>query len=260
MTTGHPGHPGREEFKKLRARGVPRREAAQQVGVNPRTAKDWDNGVLRTGNTRVYPDGQRVNYTTGTVTMSGVIIKAPVGLKSLEKKLHPRFLSLSERERIRDLHAAGQSLRAIGRALGRPASTVSRELRSNSGTAGYHPYAAHWAAATRRSRRAVDGHVQHTSCGKHHDLRGSPKSGWRKLRHRPPQLQRVWRRVRPVRTAAWTPVSVPLAPVRTRAVRNHQRSINDNLLINSQKDYRLSAPATREELHEGPALSQPAPL
>nr|WP_181788352.1 IS30 family transposase [Streptomyces phytophilus] len=84
--------------------------------------------------------------------MSGVIIKAPVSLKSLEKKLHQRFLSLSERERIRDLHAAGQSLRAIGRALGRPASTVSRELRSNSGTAGYHPYAAHRAAAARRPR------------------------------------------------------------------------------------------------------------
>ncbi|GGQ50379.1 hypothetical protein GCM10010279_69530 [Streptomyces mutabilis] len=152
MTTGHLGHPRREEYKQLRARGVSRREAAQQVGVNPRTAKDWDNGVHKSRNGRLYPDGRRVNYTTGTVTMSGVINKAPVSLKALEKKLHPRFLSLSDRERIRDLHAAGQSLRAIGRALGRPASTISRELRNNSGTSGYHPYAAHRAAASRRPR------------------------------------------------------------------------------------------------------------
>ncbi|MER7701265.1 IS30 family transposase [Streptomyces sp. NPDC096095] len=87
--------------------------------------------------------------------MSDVIITArvrPVGLKSLEKKLHPRFLSLAERERIRDLRDAGQSLRAIGRALGRPASTISRELRNNSGAVGYLPYAAHRASAARRPR------------------------------------------------------------------------------------------------------------
>ncbi|MEU3498997.1 IS30 family transposase [Kitasatospora cineracea] len=87
--------------------------------------------------------------------MSDVIIPAParpVSLKSLEKKLHPRLLSLSEHERIRDLRAAGQSMRAIGRALGRSASTISRELRSNSGSAGYHPYAAHRASAARRPR------------------------------------------------------------------------------------------------------------
>ncbi|WP_445276253.1 IS30 family transposase [Streptomyces sioyaensis] len=155
MKFGHQRHPRREEYERLRARGVSRREAAEQAGVHPRTAKDWDYGVRKSGNGRVYPDGRRVNYTTGTVTMSGVIIAAPVrpvSLKALEKKLHPRFLTLSERERIRDLHAAGQSLRAIGRALGRPASTISRELRANSGITGYHPYAAHRAAAARRPR------------------------------------------------------------------------------------------------------------
>ncbi|WP_285740817.1 IS30 family transposase [Kitasatospora phosalacinea] len=116
---------------------------------------DWDWGIRKSNNSRIYPDGRRVDYTTGTVTMSDVITTAPVkqvSLKSLEKKLHPRLLSLSERERIRDLRSAGQSLRAIGRALGRPASTISRELRRNSVAAGYHPYAAHRAAAARRPR------------------------------------------------------------------------------------------------------------
>jgi IS30 family transposase len=155
VKVGHLGHPGREEYTQLRARGVSRREAAERVGVHVRTAKDWDYGVRKFGSGRVYPDGRRVDYATGTVTMSGVIMKTPVGpvsLKSLEKKLHPRFLTLSERERIRDLRAAGQSLRAIGRVLGRPASTISRELRNNSGTVGYHPYMAHRVAAARRPR------------------------------------------------------------------------------------------------------------
>ncbi|MFC5260425.1 IS30 family transposase [Streptomyces cinereospinus] len=133
-----------------------RREAARRTGVNERTAKDWDNGVRKSRNGRAYPDGRRVNYTTGTVTMSGVIMTAhqvrQVSLKALEKKLHARFLTVSERERIRDMRAAGHSLRAIGRALGRPASTISRELRANSGISGYHPYAAHRAAAARRPR------------------------------------------------------------------------------------------------------------
>jgi IS30 family transposase len=76
----------------------------------------------------------------------------PVGLTALDKRLHPRFLTLAEREEIRDLRAAGQSLRAIGRALGRPASTVKREIDTNSGAGGYQPYAAHRAAAARRPR------------------------------------------------------------------------------------------------------------
>jgi IS30 family transposase len=40
-------------------------------------------------------------------------------------------LELEERERLAVLKAEGLSLRAIARALGRAASTVSRELRRN---------------------------------------------------------------------------------------------------------------------------------
>ncbi|WP_407917755.1 IS30 family transposase [Kitasatospora sp. NE20-6] len=82
----------------------------------------------------------------------GGVTTAPVGLTALEKQLHPRFLTLAEREEIRDLHTAGRSLRAIGRTLGRPASTVKRELDANFGNDGYQPYAAHRAAAARRPR------------------------------------------------------------------------------------------------------------
>ncbi|MDH6135364.1 hypothetical protein P3T37_004779 [Kitasatospora sp. MAA4] len=144
-------HPGRNEYEQLRAAGVARRAAARQIGVNERTAKDWDWGVKKTRTTRTYTDGRRVDYTAGTVTMGGVTT-APVGLRALEQQLHPRFLTLAEREQIRDLQALGQSLRAIGRALGRPASTVKREIDANAGSEGYRPYAAHRAAAARRPR------------------------------------------------------------------------------------------------------------
>jgi len=61
------------------------------------------------------------------------------GLHALEKQLHPRFLTLAERERIRDLRCAGHSLRAVGRALGRPASAILREIRANSTGDQYRP-------------------------------------------------------------------------------------------------------------------------
>ncbi len=147
---GRRRHPRRGEYERLRARGVPQRRAAEQVGVNLRTARDWDRGVRKSKNARTYPGGLRVDYAAGTATMGGVT--SPAGLAALEKQLHPRFLTLAEREQVRDLRAAGQSLRAIGRALGRPASTVLREIRANSGRDGYQPYAAHRAAAARRPR------------------------------------------------------------------------------------------------------------
>ncbi|WP_420833766.1 transposase, partial [Streptomyces sudanensis] len=144
-------HPRRDEYERLRATGTSQSEAARRVGVNERTARDWDWGVKKTATTRTYVDGRRVDYATGTATMCGVTT-ASVGLTALDKQLHPRFLTLAEREQIRDLRAAGHSLRAIGRALGRPASTIKREIDANAGREGYQPYAAHRAAAARRPR------------------------------------------------------------------------------------------------------------
>ena len=143
-------HPRRGEYERLRAQGVPRRTAAGRVGVNERTAKDWDDGVRKSRNTRTYPNGLRVDYAAGTITM--VDVNASTELPALDKQLHPRFVSLAEREQIRDLRAVGHSLRAIGKALGRPASTILREIRANSVDGSYRPYAAHRAAAARRPR------------------------------------------------------------------------------------------------------------
>jgi IS30 family transposase len=130
---------------------VSQQRAAQQVGVNVRTARDWDGGVRKTSTSRTYRDGLRVDYAAGTATMTGVNTVSPA-LSVLDKQLHPRFLSLTEREQIRDLLGEGLSLRAIGARLGRPASTVLREIRANSVEGSYRPYAAARRSAARRAR------------------------------------------------------------------------------------------------------------
>ena len=145
-------HPARAAYTALRATGVSQHAAATQVGVNVRTARDWDHGVRRSRNSRFYPDGRRVDYTTGRTTMESMTSPLP-GLALVEQALHPRFLSLAEREQIADLRRAGQSLRAIGRALGRDASTIKREIDRNATAGGtYQPHAAHRCAAARRPR------------------------------------------------------------------------------------------------------------
>ncbi|MGW0433860.1 IS30 family transposase [Micromonospora sp. NPDC003197] len=140
-------HPRRDEYESLRRQGVARRRAAEQVGVNERTAKDWDWGVRKTRNSRTYPDGRRVDYNTGVSTQVSPSVTA------LDKELHSRFLSLAERETIADMRRVGESLNAIGRALGRPASTIKREIDNHTGEDGvYRPYAAHRAWAASRPR------------------------------------------------------------------------------------------------------------
>jgi transposase, IS30 family len=143
------GHPGRAEYDRLRAAGASRRAAAAAVGVHLRTAGDWDQGIRKIGDARLHPDGRRVDYA------SGVITHQPVPAV-LEAVLHPRFLTLPEREQIADLRAGGASIRAVAAALGRPPSTISRELARTADPdhpdAGYRPYAAHRAAATGRAR------------------------------------------------------------------------------------------------------------
>jgi IS30 family transposase len=74
----------------------------------------------------------------------------------LERPLDPRFLSLQERETIRDLNAAGASVRSIAAVLQRSPSTVSREITRNGHPGvGYQPYAAQRQAASRRARPKI---------------------------------------------------------------------------------------------------------
>ncbi|MFV0634290.1 IS30 family transposase [Demequina sp.] len=127
-----------------------RKDAAAQVGVNERTARDWDKGVRRLGRARLYPDGRRIDYKTGVTTYESA--GAQPSISVIEADLHPRFLTLLEREKIADMRREGKSLRAIGRALVRPASTIKRELDSYSVDGKYRPHAAQRAWSASRSR------------------------------------------------------------------------------------------------------------
>ena len=162
------GHPGRVEYDRLRAAGVRRRDAAARVGVHERTARDWDHGIRKIGNARLHADGRRIDYTTGVIT---TVAASGPSLAAVEAELHPRFLTVTERERIADLRRQGASLRAIGRALDRPASTVKREIDARSVGGVYQPHRAQraWAKSRPRpkeSKLAQDGRLREYVAGK----------------------------------------------------------------------------------------------
>lgn len=147
---GTSGHPGRAEYERLRAAGVRRRDAAAQAGVHERTAQDWDQDIRQIGHSRLRADGRLIDYTSGVTTI--VAATSEPSVAAVEAELHPRFLTVTERELIADMRREGRSLRAIGRALGRPASTVKREIDARSVDGLYRPHRAQRAWAKSRSR------------------------------------------------------------------------------------------------------------
>ncbi len=148
--TGTTGHPGRAEYDRLRVAGVRRRDGAARIGVNERTARDWDRGIRKIGDARLHADGRRVDYKTGVTTI--VPVSSEPSVAAVEATLHPRYLTVTERELIADMHRQGDSFRAIGRALGRPASTVKREIDTRSVNGVHRPHHAQRAWATSRPR------------------------------------------------------------------------------------------------------------
>ena len=65
-------------------------------------------------------------------------------------------LTADERDQLADLRSTGRSLRAIARALGRAASTISREIKRNALDGGaYRPHVADGAYMLRRQRASV---------------------------------------------------------------------------------------------------------
>lgn len=147
--------PRKSEYLALRQAGHTQESAATKVGAHVRTCRDWEHGITRSNNIRTYPDGRRVDSNTGITTIDDVSTLTPLRstLVDLGQELHPRFLTLAERERIADLLRDGRSFRSIGQVLSRPASTISREVKHFSGDDGiYYPYAAHRHAAEQRPR------------------------------------------------------------------------------------------------------------
>lgn len=154
LKTSRLPHPAAEKFFKLRAKGIPRKEAARRVGVSYQAAYRWDNGIKKLGIGTVYPDG-RVTPVPPKPLFSGTIriVQRPHGdIIPIPEQVSPRFLSLTERELIADLYRTGTTLTAIGERLGRHKSTVKREIDRYGVNGEYHAYHAHHRAAENRSR------------------------------------------------------------------------------------------------------------
>ena len=149
----------RQEFLRLRREGVSRRAAARALGIEAHQASDWDKGIHVFSKGRIYPDGRVVLYRPEEVLAN---VRNPrtawgqgerVPLARVEQVIHARYLSLLEREQLKDLVAAGLSIRQIAQAMGRSPSTISRELRRNTvARGGYLPHTAHRLSVKRRER------------------------------------------------------------------------------------------------------------
>lgn len=130
-------HAERAKFFELIAHGVGFRAAARIVGVNYRTTKVWRHGE------------REKKPGTGAIP--------PMRPRSYRASLSSRFLSEKDRIFIADSLRAGWSLRRIAAEMGRPASTISREVRRNRHprSGDYRPYAAHDRAVARLPRPKV---------------------------------------------------------------------------------------------------------
>lgn len=134
------------------AEGVAVRDAARSAGVAVNTARDWVQGVRKSNGARIYPDG-RTTPASGRYCWSVPKKMITDGRASLRMS-GGRYLGLDERLYIAQQHLAGVSMTAIGTALGRSTSTISREVKLNTdpGTGVYGPHRAHQAAAVTRLR------------------------------------------------------------------------------------------------------------
>ena len=147
------------KFLRLRAAGVPRADAAHQLGIEQHQAMDWDRGIRSFAKGRIYPDGRVVLYNQDEILAN---VRRPrttwaqgehIRLDRVEQVIDARYLSLREREHIKDLASQGLSLRRIASQLGRAPSTISRELQRNTtGRGHYLPHTAHRLSVKRRLR------------------------------------------------------------------------------------------------------------
>ena len=125
----------RVRYIELSRRGMNNAEICRLLGISRKTGSDWRNGY------------QKKDPGTGVVRRYAPIAEVR------ESFVSARFLSEQERVTIADLRRTGSSIRSIAQATGRSPSTISRELRRNTGKAGrYRPFHAHTLARNRRSR------------------------------------------------------------------------------------------------------------
>ena len=150
----------RDRFLELIAAGWSAARAARQVGVHPRTGRDWRAGIRKTRNTRIHPDGLVVDYTTGTRYTTAMPARA-------DTVTSDRHLSLDDRLAIADGLVNQHTRTRIARGIGRDKSTVSREIRAHSVEGIYLPHQAHRDATAARARPKTSKLVTDTRLREH---------------------------------------------------------------------------------------------
>jgi IS30 family transposase len=93
--------------------------------------------------------GAAIDRDSGTVHWH---IKQRGGIEPRARVRSERHLTLADREEISRGLVAGRSLRSVARELGRPASTISREVQRNGGPQAYRAAAAEHSAWARAAR------------------------------------------------------------------------------------------------------------
>ena len=97
--------------------------------------------------------GRALDKTSSAIYL---VLSRTGGIRPPERKRHPKSLTLCEREEISRGLAQGLSIRAIAEAVGRTASTISREVRRNGGRTAYR--------AANAERRAWDAARRPKTC------------------------------------------------------------------------------------------------
>jgi len=146
----------RARFLELLEQGWSSARAAREVGVNPRTARDWRLGVRRLNNRRVYPNGVVVDSRTGTRYTTTMTANPDVVISG-------RYLSLEDRLAIADGLIVKHTLTQIAAEIGKDKSTISREVGERSIEGIYLPHRAHQAAAAARARPKASKLVTNTA-------------------------------------------------------------------------------------------------
>nr|WP_053739736.1 IS30 family transposase [Nocardia sp. NRRL S-836] len=123
----------RELYLSLMDQGMSNTQACRVVGINERTGREWRHGRPEGRVKRSRPPARKTASVDGTSS---------------------RFLTEDERIVIADLRRAKVAMRVIAVQLGRPVSTISRELKRNSHqvSGDYRPHAAQARADARRAR------------------------------------------------------------------------------------------------------------
>jgi len=163
----------RELYLSLMGQGMSNTQACRVVGVNERTGREWRRGRPEGRVKRSRPPARKTALVDGTSS---------------------RFLTEDERIVIADLRRAKATMRAIAAELGRPVSTVSRELKRNAhpGSGDYRPHAAQARADARRAR-PKGGRL--AACPELREV----VQGWLGLEWSPEQISRSLRRQFPDR-------------------------------------------------------------